>query len=98
MSLVFIIPMGILQAITNNAITLDALSEVLGGFILPGKTIPVSIFKAFGYLTVAQALEFVGGLKLAHYMKIPPRAMFRAQIIPTLLSIVVVMSLGTHGD
>ena len=70
--------------------TLNVLSELVGGFIVPGKALAMNMFKAYGVLTLAQAISFIDGLKLGHYTKIPPRAMFRAQTIPTFLSVVIV--------
>ncbi len=43
-------------------------------------------FKTFGYITMSQALGFVGDLKFGHYMKIPPRTMFMAQVVATTFS------------
>jgi hypothetical protein len=43
-------------------------------------------FKTFGYITMSQALSFVGDLKFGHYMKIPPRTMFTSQVVATTLS------------
>ena len=43
-------------------------------------------FKTFGYITMAQALNFVSDLKFGHYMKIPPRTMFLAQVVATTVS------------
>jgi hypothetical protein len=91
-SVALIIPVGILTAITNNEVTLNVLSELIGGFVVPGKALAMNMFKAYGTLTLAQAISFIDVLKLGHYTKIPPRAMFRAQIIPTFLSVVIVVS------
>ena len=44
------------------------------------------IFKAYGIQTMSSALFFTQDLKLGHYMKIPPRASFVAQVVATLLS------------
>lgn len=79
-----------LAAITNNEITLNVISELVGGFIVPGKALAMNMFKAYGCLTLIQALSFTRDLKLGHYMKIPPRAMFRAQTIATLLTVIIV--------
>ncbi|CAM8900864.1 unnamed protein product [Rhodiola kirilowii] len=38
---------------------------------------------------MAQALIFVSDLKLGHYMKIPPRSMFMAQVVGTFVSVMV---------
>ena len=37
-------------------------------------------FKVYGYISMTQALTFVSDFKLGHYMKIPPRTMFMAQV------------------
>jgi hypothetical protein len=34
----------------------------------------------YGYISMAQALTFLADFKLGHYMKIPPRSMFMAQV------------------
>lgn len=37
-------------------------------------------FKVYGYISMTQALTFLADFKLGHYMKIPPRSMFIAQV------------------
>jgi len=44
------------------------------------------IFKTYGYITMAQAMQFTADFKLGHYMKIPPRPMFWAQVIATIIA------------
>jgi len=43
-------------------------------------------------VTMNQALIFASGLKLGHYMKIPPRAMFSAQIIGSIVALTAQLS------
>lgn len=38
---------------------------------------------------MTQALTFLADFKLGHYMKIPPRAMFMAQVLGTLIAVIV---------
>ena len=97
-SLVLIVPVGILTAITNYEMTVNVLNELLGGFITPGKALAMNMFKAYGTQTLLQALSFVSSLKLGHYVKIPPRAMFRAQMIPTFVSVVIVIPASITTD
>ena len=59
------------------------------GYILPGRPIANVTFKTLGYISMAQALTFTSDLKLGHYMKIPPRAMFWAQLVGTFIAGVV---------
>lgn len=46
----------------------------------------MNFFKSFGYVTCAHALLFSQDLKLAHYVKIPPRQTFAAQMLGTFVS------------
>lgn len=82
----FALPIGIIQAITNNQIGLNVLTEFIFGYIQPGRPLALMIFKTFGYITMSQSLAFVSDLKFGHYMKIPPRTMFMAQVVATTFS------------
>jgi len=66
---------------------LDIVAELIVGYALPGRPIAMMMFKSWGYVTPMQALIFASGLKLGHYMKIPPRAMFSAQIIGSIVAL-----------
>ncbi|KZO90436.1 OPT oligopeptide transporter [Calocera viscosa TUFC12733] len=90
-SLVYLIPIGMIQAITNQQVGLNVITELIIGYALPGKPVAMMIFKTFGYITMAQGLAFVGDLKLGHYMKIPPRMMFMAQVVAALVACFVVV-------
>ncbi|KAJ4860373.1 OPT oligopeptide transporter protein domain-containing protein [Trichoderma breve] len=85
----FSLPIGIIQAVTNNQIGLNVLTEFVYGYIQPGRPLALMLFKTFGYITMSQALNFVSDLKFGHYMKIPPRTMFMAQVVATTYSCVI---------
>jgi OPT family small oligopeptide transporter len=91
-SAIFVVPCGIIQAITNQQVPLNCFVEVLAGYLLPGRPVAVMIFKAYGFLVAGQAISFAGDLKLGHYMKIPPRTMFSVQIVATVVSCFVVLA------
>jgi OPT family small oligopeptide transporter len=80
-----VLPMGIIQAVSNNRVGLNVLSELIGGYISPGRPIANATFKCFGYMTMFQCLVFVEDMKLGHYMKIPPRKLFIVQVWGTIL-------------
>jgi OPT family small oligopeptide transporter len=80
------IPLAMLQAITNQQMPTQVLSEMIGGYLVPGKPIANVIFKTLGFLTSGSAVSFAADLKLGHYMKIPPRIMFMVQVIGTVIS------------
>ena len=84
------IPVGMLQAITNQQITLQVIHEMIAGYILPGKPVANMIFKCVAFIGTNQAVGFAADLKLGHYMKIPPRIMFCAQVVAAFVSCFVV--------
>ncbi|KAL2257875.1 hypothetical protein VTK26DRAFT_9059 [Humicola hyalothermophila] len=84
--LVFVVPIGIIAAMTGVEVTLNVLAEFIGGVWVEGNAIAMCFFKSYGYVTCAQALSFSSDLKLAHYLKIAPRFTFWAQMVPTLIS------------
>jgi len=83
---VYTIPIGMIQAITNQQVGLNVITELIIGYALPGKPIAMMMFKTWGYISMVQALQFTSDFKLGHYMKIPPRPMFCAQVIATVIA------------
>lgn len=55
------------------------------GYALPGKPIANLLFKIYGRISTVHALSFLADLKLGHYMKIPPRCMYTAQVAIVLI-------------
>ncbi|WVW80593.1 OPT family small oligopeptide transporter [Kwoniella bestiolae CBS 10118] len=89
LGIVFIVPVGLVTAITGIQVTMNVLAELIGGAWTPGNALAMNYFKAFGYITTAQAIYFSSDLKVAHYLKIPPRHTFVAQLVATLISTLV---------
>jgi OPT family small oligopeptide transporter len=85
-SFVYVIPIGMIQAITNQQIGLNVITELIIGYALPGRPIAMMMFKTWGYITMAQALTFTSDFKLGHYMKVPPRPMFWGQVVATIIA------------
>lgn len=59
---------------------LNVISELIIGYLYPGKPLANVCFKTYGTISMSQALSFTSDLKLGHYMKIPPKSMFIAQV------------------
>lgn len=85
-SFVYVIPIGMIQAITNQQVGLNVVTELIIGYALAGHPVAMMMFKTWGYITMAQALTFTSDFKLGHYMKIPPRSMFWAQVVATVIA------------
>ncbi|XVE80589.1 hypothetical protein DITRI_Ditri14bG0151800 [Diplodiscus trichospermus] len=85
-ALFFTLPIGIIQATTNMQPGLNVITELVIGYIYPGKPLANVAFKTYGYISMAQALSLIGDFKLGHYMKIPPKSMFIVQLIGTIVA------------
>ncbi|KAI8076459.1 OPT family small oligopeptide transporter [Gilbertella persicaria] len=86
---IFTLPIGIIQAVTNQQPGLNIITELVIGYALPGHPIANVTFKTYGYISMAQCLTFVSDLKLGHYTKVPPKAMFWVQTLGTMIAGVI---------
>lgn len=59
---------------------MNIVTEYVMGYMYPGRPVANMCFKVYGYISMTQALTFLADFKLGHYMKIPPRSMFMAQV------------------
>ncbi|KAJ9131719.1 OPT family small oligopeptide transporter [Pleurostoma richardsiae] len=84
LAMVFIVPTCTILAVSNLGLALNVLSPFLAGFIIPGRPIGVMIFKVYSTIVLGQAQSYSGDLKMAHYMKIPPRITFWCQVVATI--------------
>ncbi|KAK6133045.1 hypothetical protein DH2020_033200 [Rehmannia glutinosa] len=86
MALFFTLPIGIIQATTNQQIGLNIITEMVIGYVYPGRPLANVAFKTYGYISMVQALGFLSDFKLGHYMKIPPKSMFIVQLVGTVVA------------
>ncbi|CAF1481374.1 unnamed protein product, partial [Didymodactylos carnosus] len=93
---IFILPIGIVAANTNQTIPIYVLSEFVAGAIMHGNLIAAATFRTYSFNTLFQAVTFINYLKLSHYMKIPPRTIFIAQVVGTCVSAIVSYSITDH--
>jgi len=87
-SMVFVIPFGVLQAITSQKFGPTVLAEIFLGYVLPGLPFALMVFKIVGGYTGLQAVRYSSDLKFGHYMKIPPRLTFCAQVFASIVATV----------
>ncbi|KAG0348777.1 hypothetical protein BG005_011333 [Podila minutissima] len=74
------LPIGAMTAITGTGPGLNVITQLICGFLFPGKVIANMTFKCYGYMAMWQCHRLLEDLKLGVYMKVPPRAMFAAQL------------------
>nr|ODN93225.1 OPT family small oligopeptide transporter [Cryptococcus depauperatus CBS 7841] len=80
---VYVIPAAFIYAMTSQQVAINLLAELVPGYIFQGQPLPGMIFKVFSVQTIVEALSFIQDQKLGHYMKVPPRATFIAQLSAT---------------
>ncbi|KAK9345357.1 OPT oligopeptide transporter protein-domain-containing protein [Lipomyces starkeyi] len=86
---VFLIPLMLIYATTGFNLGLNVLAEMLAGYFFPGNGTANLILKCYGYNIDGQAESFVSDQKMAHYSKVPPRAVFRGQLLSTIIQVIV---------
>ncbi|CAG8685685.1 9482_t:CDS:10, partial [Racocetra persica] len=64
MAIIMLLPIGIIQAISNWHLGLNVITELVCGFILPGNPIGNVYFKTYGHISLTQCLLFIQDLKL----------------------------------
>lgn len=83
---VFLIPMNLMSAITGATVGLNVIVELVIGYAVPGSAEALMFVKAYGYNIDGQASTYISDQKMGHYARIPPRAVFRAQILSTIVT------------
>ncbi|KAJ7738297.1 OPT oligopeptide transporter protein-domain-containing protein [Mycena olivaceomarginata] len=81
----YIVPVGMIEAMTSQQVGLNVLTELIAGYAVPGHPIAVMMFKTC----------FTSDFKLGHYMKIPPQVMFWCQIVATTVAATVQLGVQT---
>jgi OPT family oligopeptide transporter len=74
------------MAITNQHSSIYLICQLIAGAIFPGRPVANMVFVTYGYISSAQGIKFAADLKLGHYMKIPPRILFKVQMWATAIS------------
>lgn len=82
---VFLVPFIIIYSRTGFSFGLNVLVELIVGYALPGNGLALMTIKAFGYNIDGQAENYITNQKQAHYLRIPPRALFRTQMLSVLM-------------
>ncbi|KAM3486092.1 hypothetical protein MY8738_000843 [Beauveria namnaoensis] len=85
----FILPTGIIQGATNVQLGLNVLTEFMASYMLEGRPVANMLFKAYGYNALYQGLAFVSDMKMAMYMKVPPKTVFMGQVLAVIWSSIV---------
>ena len=80
------IPVGIVMAFTNQHSNLYLICQLICGIVFPGRPVANMVFVTYCYISFAQGVKFSADLKPGHYMKNPPKLLFKIQMAATLVS------------
>ncbi|PSK37590.1 OPT family small oligopeptide transporter [Candidozyma pseudohaemuli] len=85
MNFVFLLPFCVVYSTTGTAVSINVLLELIIGYALPGNGTALNFVKTLGTNIDAQAENYITNQKQAHYLRIPPRALFRVQMISSII-------------
>ncbi|KAJ3029070.1 UNVERIFIED_CONTAM: hypothetical protein HDU68_000197 [Siphonaria sp. JEL0065] len=74
------------EDISGIGISISVLAEFLMGSLVPGQTVAVMAFKSLALNNLNQGILLVSGLKLGHYLHVPPAAIVAAQFLGTFIN------------
>lgn len=95
---VFLVPMTYVNSIAGVTVGLNVATELVAGYALPGRPEALMFIKAFGYNIGGQADNYISDQKLGFYAKVPPRAMYRGQVLATVVTAFVCYGVVTFVD
>lgn len=64
MAVIFLVPVGVIAAVTNTTLGLNVITEFVAGFLFPGRPIANVVFKVYGYMTLVQSIDLTADMKL----------------------------------
>ncbi|PSK37700.1 OPT family small oligopeptide transporter [Candidozyma pseudohaemuli] len=92
MNFVFLLPFAVVYAATGTQMSINVLLEMIMGYALPGNGTALNYVKTLGTNIDVQAENYITNQKQAHYLRIPPRSLFRAQLLSVIIN--SLMSVG----
>lgn len=91
----FLIPITAIHSRTGFGFSLNVLTQLVIGYAIPGNGLALNFVKAIGLNTGLEAENYISNQKQAHYLKIPPRALFRTQILSVFITTFVELGILT---
>ncbi|KAH9431438.1 hypothetical protein MCOR27_005874 [Pyricularia oryzae] len=85
-SAIMLVPSVLIMASANVTMGFNVLFQLLGGIWFVGNPEALILVVAFGQNFDAQAHDYMSDQKMGHYAKVPPRAVFRAQMIAVFIN------------
>ncbi|KAK9461999.1 OPT oligopeptide transporter protein-domain-containing protein [Lipomyces oligophaga] len=85
MGVAMMIPTAIVYSITGYQLGMHDLAVILAGYMVPQNGMANMMCRVYGYNVDDRAENYIADQKMAHYSKVPPRSIFRAQLWASLI-------------
>jgi OPT family small oligopeptide transporter len=89
---IFLVPCALLLASANVSVGFNVFFQLLGGVWFAGNPEAQIMITAFGKNFDADSEIYLSSQKIAHHAKLPPRAVFRGQIIAVFINCFIFVS------
>lgn len=89
LSIVFLVPILAIYSRTGYSFGLTVILEMIIGYAVPGNANALQVAKTYSFSIDDQAESYLSNQKQAHYMRIPPRALFRTQMLGAIVAVFV---------
>lgn len=86
LNFVFLIPTTMISSYTGQSWSLNVLVEIIIGAALKGRPQALNILKAYGVMIDIEAAGFASAWKTGLYTYVPSRAVFRSQVLASILT------------
>jgi OPT family small oligopeptide transporter len=83
------VPIAVVLATSGVQLYMNVISQFVIGMVYPGYPLVSMAFKSLTFLVSSQCLNLLSDLKLGHYLKVPPRHVFIAQISSQIMAVFV---------
>ncbi|WFD42790.1 hypothetical protein MPSI1_001440 [Malassezia psittaci] len=82
---VYALPSGYVYALSGQMIGTNVVADLVAGYLFSGQPQAFLLFKTLTVQTLLSCLNYAGNMKIGHYMKVPPRAVFAVQVIGSII-------------
>ncbi|KAL4789279.1 OPT oligopeptide transporter protein-domain-containing protein [Aspergillus venezuelensis] len=96
LSVFFLIPVGLVAAMTGYSTDLEILFNIIAGAVCEGAPINAYLVKILGKCVLQQSVFISSDMKLGHYMRLPPRVTMAGQVAATVLSSFVCLGIVNY--
>ena len=86
LNIIFLVPSTVIVSYSNLRMDAGLLFQMLAGVWYAGNPEGLIVAQNFGTQFGVQTDNFVSDLKIGHYAKLPPRAIFRGQLISVFIN------------